>query len=137
LIYCYDCQSCKPLLLSDCLHCLKTSTNFSNNITLSNIFARSTSVTHLRILVSCLRSQFFIIFIKRKSSIVLIKLVIKLVVKVDVDIKIKVLKNAYFLALNILLLLCKLLLRSIISHRRLTNLEKLIRIYQLIVCFLI
>ncbi len=37
--------SCKPLLLSDCLHCLKTSTNLFNSITFSNIFVGSTSVT--------------------------------------------------------------------------------------------
>jgi hypothetical protein len=37
--------SCKPLLPSDCLHCLKTPTNLSNSITLSNTFVGSTSVT--------------------------------------------------------------------------------------------
>jgi len=74
-------------------------------------------------------SQFSIIFIRRKSSIVLTKLIIKLVVKVNVNIEIKVLKNAYFLALNIFLLLYKLLLRSIISHRCITNLKNLIKIY--------
>jgi len=37
--------SCKSLLSSDCLHCLKTSTNLSNSITLSNILYGSTSVT--------------------------------------------------------------------------------------------
>ncbi len=38
--------SCKFLLLSDCLHCLKTSTNLFNSIILSNIFVGSTSVTN-------------------------------------------------------------------------------------------
>ncbi len=37
--------SCKLLLLSDCLHCLKTPTNLFNSITLSNTFVGSTSVT--------------------------------------------------------------------------------------------
>jgi len=32
--------SCNLLLSNDCLHCLKTSTNLFNNITLSNIFRR-------------------------------------------------------------------------------------------------
>jgi len=70
----------------------------------------------LQVLVFCLRSRFFIIFIRRKSSIILIKLIIELIVKVNVNIKIKVSKNVYFLVLNISLLLCKLLLRLIILH---------------------
>jgi len=37
--------SCNLLLLSDCLHCLKTSTNLFNNITLSNTSHESISVT--------------------------------------------------------------------------------------------
>jgi hypothetical protein len=37
--------SCNLLLSSDCLHCLKTSTNLFNSITLSNILLESTSVT--------------------------------------------------------------------------------------------
>ncbi len=37
--------SCKSLLSSDCLHCLKTSTNLSYSKTRSNIFEESTSVT--------------------------------------------------------------------------------------------
>ncbi len=40
--------SYKLLLLSDCLHCLKTSTNLFNSITLSNIFVESTSVTIIK-----------------------------------------------------------------------------------------
>ena len=42
--------SCKSLLPSDCLHCLKTSTNLSHSITLSNTFEGSTSVTFISIL---------------------------------------------------------------------------------------
>jgi len=37
--------NCKFLLLSDCLHCLKTFTNLFNSIILSNIFEESISVT--------------------------------------------------------------------------------------------
>jgi hypothetical protein len=37
--------SCNFLLSSDCLHCLKTSTNLFNSIILSNISHESTSVT--------------------------------------------------------------------------------------------
>ncbi len=37
--------SCNPLLPSNCLHCLKTSTNLSISITLSNTFGGSISVT--------------------------------------------------------------------------------------------
>ena len=37
--------SCNFLLSSDCLHCLKTSTNLFNSITLSNTSYESTSVT--------------------------------------------------------------------------------------------
>ncbi len=36
--------SCNSLLSNDCLHCLKTSTNLFNSITLSNISYESTSV---------------------------------------------------------------------------------------------
>jgi len=39
--------SCNFLLLSDCLHCLKTSINLFNNITRSNISYESTSVTNI------------------------------------------------------------------------------------------
>ncbi len=39
--------SCNFLLLSDCLRCLKTSINLFNNITRSNIFYESTSVTNI------------------------------------------------------------------------------------------
>ncbi len=39
--------SCNPLLLSNCLHCLKTLTNLFNSIILSNISHESTSVTIL------------------------------------------------------------------------------------------
>ncbi len=37
--------SCNLLLSSNCLHCLKMSTNLFNSITLSNISYESTSVT--------------------------------------------------------------------------------------------
>ena len=37
--------SCKLLLSSDCLHCLKTSTNLFDSTTHPNIFVGSTSVT--------------------------------------------------------------------------------------------
>jgi len=38
-------QATNSYYLNDCLHCLKTSTNLFNNITFSNIFYESTSVT--------------------------------------------------------------------------------------------
>jgi len=69
--------------------------------------------------------QLFIIFIRCKSSIVLIESNIKLVNRVDIEAKIKVevevSKNIYFFALNISLLSKELLslLSSIILYRHL------------------
>ena len=48
--------SCKPLLPSDCLHCLKTPTDLSDSITLSDTFVGSTSVTAKELKIRVIRT---------------------------------------------------------------------------------
>jgi len=55
--------SCKFLLLSDCLHCLKTSTNFFNNIILSTISYENTSVTLSKLTNLTIRNKYNLILI--------------------------------------------------------------------------
>jgi len=55
--------SCNSLLSSNCLHCLKTSTNLSNSIILSNISYESTSVTRtFELTLSKSHKESFVVF---------------------------------------------------------------------------
>jgi len=53
------------------------------------------------VLIFCLRLQFSIIFIRYRLNIVLIKLNIELVNKVNMETRINVLEKIYFSSLNI------------------------------------
>ncbi len=64
--------SYNPLLPSDCLHCLKTPTNLSNSITLSNIFYESISV-----IVRCNRYNKSIFQIRRQQLLLLLSIYFK------------------------------------------------------------
>ena len=58
-----NCLQLQPLLLSDCLHCLKTSTNLFDSTTHPNIFAESTSVTDLyNLIINFILSIVIIVF---------------------------------------------------------------------------